>query len=73
MVALQTSVSYKNIDTFAFGSVSYKNIVALTARYFCGPEEIRTPDPLIANEVLYQLSYRPAGDLYHRSYNSGTL
>ena len=21
--------------------------------------EIRTPDPLVANEVLYQLSYRP--------------
>ncbi len=25
----------------------------------CGPKEIRTPDPLIANEVLYQLSYGP--------------
>lgn len=25
----------------------------------CGPEGTRTPDPLIANEVLYQLSHRP--------------
>ena len=24
-----------------------------------GPEEIRTPDPYIANVVLFQLSYRP--------------
>ena len=25
----------------------------------CGPEEIRTPDPLLAKQVLSQLSYRP--------------
>ncbi len=24
-----------------------------------GPEGIRTPDPLVANQVLSQLSYRP--------------
>ena len=24
-----------------------------------GPEEIRTPDPLLAKQVHYQLSYRP--------------
>ncbi len=30
----------------------------------CGPEEIRTPDLLIANEALYQLSYGPALVLY---------
>jgi hypothetical protein len=27
----------------------------------CGDEEIRTPDPLLAKEVLFQLSYIPAG------------
>ena len=30
-----------------------------------GPEEARTPDPLNANQVLSQLSYRP------KSYKSG--
>ena len=25
----------------------------------CGAEETRTPDPLLAKEVLYQLSYGP--------------
>ena len=27
--------------------------------YNGGPEEARTPDPLNANQVLFQLSYRP--------------
>lgn len=31
----------------------------LRLTFFCGPAGTRTPDPLIANEVLYQLSYRP--------------
>ena len=26
---------------------------------FCGDKEIRTPDPLLAKQVLYQLSYTP--------------
>ena len=26
---------------------------------FCGDKEIRTPDPLLAKQVLYQLSYNP--------------
>ena len=25
----------------------------------CGDKEIRTPDPLLAKQVLYQLSYTP--------------
>jgi hypothetical protein len=28
-----------------------------------GPEGARTPDPLVANQVLSQLSYRPAQSL----------
>ena len=28
-------------------------------KLFCGPEEIRTLDLIIANDALYQLSYRP--------------
>ena len=28
-----------------------------------GAEEIRTPDPLLAKQVLYQLSYSPKGAL----------
>jgi hypothetical protein len=28
-----------------------------------GPGEARTPDPLVANQVLSQLSYRPTGAL----------
>jgi hypothetical protein len=35
--------------------------VALTCR-FCGAEGIRTPDPLHAMEVRYQLRYSPAAD-----------
>ena len=27
--------------------------------YFGGAEEIRTPDPLLAKQMLYQLSYSP--------------
>ena len=27
----------------------------------CGAEEIRTPDPLRAKQVLFQLSYDPSG------------
>ena len=27
--------------------------------FICGPTGTRTPNPLIANEVLYQLSHRP--------------
>lgn len=30
----------------------------------CGPKETRTPDPRIANAMLYQLSYRPNRDLF---------
>jgi hypothetical protein len=29
--------------------------------FFCGGKEIRTPDPLHAMQVLYQLSYTPKG------------
>ena len=29
----------------------------------CGAEGIRTPDPLIANEVRYQLRYSPQKDV----------
>ena len=28
---------------------------------FCGDKEIRTLDPLLAKQVLYQLSYTPIG------------
>ena len=30
-----------------------------------GAEETRTPDPLLAKEVLYQLSYGPRGSKAH--------
>ena len=29
-----------------------------------GPERARTADPLLAKQVLYQLSYRPESDLF---------
>lgn len=32
---------------------------AIARRAKAGAEEIRTPDPHVANVVLYQLSYRP--------------
>ncbi len=32
---------------------------AKTQRKAGGPGEVRTPDPLVANQVLSQLSYRP--------------
>ena len=35
-----------------------------------GAEEIRTPDPHVANVVLYQLSYRPICRINQRSVNS---
>ena len=30
----------------------------------CGPKGTRTPDPFIANEVLYQLSHGPLDTIY---------
>ena len=31
--------------------------------YLCGAEGTRTPDPLVANEVRYQLRYSPMGQI----------
>ena len=33
---------------------------------FCGDSRIRTGDPLLAKQVLYQLSYTPEGVPGHR-------
>jgi hypothetical protein len=35
---------------------------------FGGPGEVRTPDPLVANQVLSQLSYRPKTQRLGRSF-----
>ncbi len=44
---------------------------------FCGPEKIRTPCLLSANEALYQVSYGPSegqsGSLLTFSLNAGTV
>ena len=40
----------------------HSNLQLLTSNlWFGGDEESRTPDPLLARQVLYQLSYTPAG------------
>ena len=31
----------------------------MTSKFFGGDKEIRTPDPMLAKHVLYQLSYTP--------------
>ena len=42
----------------------HSNLQLLTSNlWFGGDEESRTPDPLLARQVLYQLSYTPAGSL----------
>ena len=42
-----------------FGNINEKNPTRLREALFCGDKEIRTPDPLLAKQVLYQLSYTP--------------
>ena len=39
---------------------NYKNEKTPSRMSLCGPTGTRTPNPLIANEVLYQLSHRPS-------------
>ena len=38
---------------------SSANKLAKQKNFFIGPERARTADPLLAKQVLYQLSYRP--------------
>jgi hypothetical protein len=35
------------------------NSLGLTPKKLTGPEESRTPYPLLAKQTLYQMSYRP--------------
>ena len=44
--------------------LSYKPITSLEVYAFGGDEENRTPDPLLARQVLSQLSYTPTVFLY---------
>ena len=39
-----------------FGALSTESLIVSV---FGGGKEIRTPDPLLARQVLYQLSYTP--------------
>jgi hypothetical protein len=34
-------------------------MTSISHKILGGAEEIRTPDPLVANQMLYQLSYSP--------------
>ena len=45
----------------SFNSMVRKSYLRIrqTTRRFGGPGEVRTPDPMVANHVLSQLSYRP--------------
>ena len=38
-----------------------------------GAEEIRTPDPLLAKQVLYQLSYSPTSRIILQQGNSAQI
>ncbi len=38
-----------------------------------GAEEIRTPDPMLAKHVLYQLSYRPGPTIQNRPARVGRV
>ena len=38
-----------------------KSLLECSRRDFCGDSRIRTGDPLLAKQVLYQLSYTPEG------------
>ena len=44
-----------------------------TIEKFGGREGIRTPDPLLAKQVLSQLSYTPAAQLFHSKLFSGAV
>lgn len=48
-----------------------KDACAASFVFWGGPKEIRTPDPLIANEVLYQLSYGPNAGEYSTTVEFG--
>ena len=39
--------------------IQFSKCFAFASHYFGGPDGIRTRDLLVANEALYQLSYRP--------------
>ena len=49
----------RNDHFFAFLDLVWKKAIS---REFGGEEEIRTPDPHVANVMLYQLSYFPIAD-----------
>jgi hypothetical protein len=51
---------------FARGSGHFARPVSLSPLLFawCGDEGTRTPDPLLAKQVLYQLSYIPVVGLF---------
>ena len=45
-----------NLICVKFGALSTESLIVSV---FVGCKEIRTPDPLLARQVLYQLSYTP--------------
>ena len=41
------------------GIAQKRRLTIFRSTVFCGDKEIRTLDPLLAKQVLYQLSYTP--------------
>ncbi len=44
---------------FCFNKQTIFSLFTMQCFSFGGAEEIRTPDPLLAKQMLYQLSYSP--------------
>ncbi len=47
---------------------SYSTLLAAGSENRCGGKETRTPDPLHAMQMLYQLSYAPTSALSRRHF-----
>ncbi len=52
-------LKFFGLKTFVRAYAEFNRINRFFQRNFFGPERGRTADLLVANEALYQLSYRP--------------
>jgi hypothetical protein len=63
---------YPIFSSFVKRAVSRRSSsLAFGVRWVGGDEETRTPDPLLAKEMLFQLSYAPFKALDHRTVRGG--
>jgi hypothetical protein len=61
MLIIQTATDTSSCPWALGAMIAEGTCPSITIQASRGPEEIRTPDPLAASQVLYQLSYGPIG------------